>query len=542
MQVLNRLNVGVRLGIGFALVLILMVAMIIVSLGQMSRQLSSLEEISGESRQRIGLINVMRDSVRYQAIALRDVVAQEDISFKKSELKLMREARKRYKEAGVSLAERMNDASSQGYFDQIRKLEEDVAAAVSQVMEATLSDQHIVAGDGIRDNVRPLQLKLVAALESLQQDIEARGQASVEEARASYVTTRNLLLALSGAAVLLGAFIAWLITRSIVGPLGESVSLASRIASGDLTARISVTGNDELAQLQRSLDDMAAHLAALVREVSQAAEAANAATVSLAEAAGEGVSLAADTSAQIGEVGKVMTRMTESIERVSTGVNIVATSARQTQQVSHRGNENVMQGEMAIGTVVTAMSSYAESINSLHVRIQEISAITTVIREIAEQTNLLALNAAIESARAGEMGRGFAVVADEVRKLAERTATSTGSIADKIRGISDLAGSVVDAIEGINKAVERSASVSNQTQAILGEILGAAQSVVTETGEITTAVSAQRDARQSTDIAVERIVVLAEREVTAMREIDRVVLQLKGNSERLQASIARFRT
>lgn len=542
MQVLNRLNVGVRLGIGFALVLLLMVAMIVVSLEQMHRQLSSLEEISGESRQRIGLINQMRDSVRFQAIALRDVVAQEDISFKKNELKLMREARKRYKEASTTLAERMNDVASQGYFEQIRKLEEEVAAAVSQVMEATLSDEHVVAGNGVRDNVRPLQMKLVAALETFLLDIEARGQASVEAARTSYVTARNLLLVLSAVAVLLGAFIAWSITRSIVGPLGESVKLASRIASGDLTARISVEGDDEMAQLQRSLDDMVAHLAALVREVSQAAEATNAATVSLAEAAGDGVAMAADTSAQIGAVGDAMARMTDSIDRVSSGATTVAASASQTQQVTHRGNDNVIQGEQAIGGVLTAMSSYSENIKGLNLQIQEISAITTVIREIAEQTNLLALNAAIESARAGEMGRGFAVVADEVRKLAERTASSTGSITQKIRGISVLAEAVVDAIAGINTAVERSALVGKQTQAILGEILGAAQSVVTEAGQITSAVSAQQDARHSTAAAVERIVALAGREVTAMREIDQVALQLRANSDRLLASVARFRT
>lgn len=542
MQFLNRMNVGARLGAGFALVLALMVAMIVVSLGQMHRQLSSLEEISGESRERLGLINLMRDSVRFQAIALRDVVAQEDISFKKSELKLMREARKRYKEASEALVERLRDADATGRFEQIRKLEESVAEAVSQVMEATLSDDHVTAGNGIRDAVRPRQMELISALDEFQKDIEARGTASVEEARASYVSTRNLLLTLSALAVVLGGLIAWQITRSIVGPLGESVQLAKKIASGDLTARIRVAGHDELAQLQRSLDDMAAHLAGLIREVTAAAESANTATVSLATAAGDSVALAKDTSAQVGAVGAAMTRMTESIERVSGSAQMVAQSAGQTQQVTRRGNDNVAEGEKAIGNVVLAMSEYARNIQSLNERIQEISAITTVIREIADQTNLLALNAAIEAARAGESGRGFAVVADEVRKLAERTASSTESIAQKVQGIGDLARTVVTAIQHINASVERSAAVSSQTQRILGEILGAAESLVGEADQINAAAEAQDDARRSTDQAVERIASLAEREVQAMDTINRVTAELREDSERLRTSIARFRT
>ena len=541
MRLLNRLNVGVRLGAGFALLLALMVGTIVVGFDQIRLQQSSLEELSGEFRERIHLINLMRDSARFQAIALRDVVAQEDISFKKGELKQMREARQRYKNASETLAKRMSDSDAQRQMEDIRKLEESVAEGVSQVMEDSLNDEHALARDAVRNVVRPRQVALVDALESLQQEIEKRGLARVQQATESNKAAETILLSLGAAAIALGALAAWSITRSIVGPLLESVEFAHRIAEGDLTARIRIDGRDELARLQSSLDLMADQLGYLIREVTQAAEASNESTVALAKVTDEGVKLADETSGHILEVSVVMSRMVDSIRLVSNSARTVAEAAGTTQRVAQNGEKIVAQGESAIASVVSGMSAYAATIRDLENQIQSVSTITAAIRDIAEQTNLLALNAAIEAARAGEAGRGFAVVADEVKLLAEKTTRSTVSITDMIKGIRSQMDSVVAGVGEVNDSVQRSATLSSKTIGLFADILDAAQKMVGEAEQINAAAMAQDSARQSTEDSVKHITQLADREAAAMSGIGHVSLALRDSSKQLHDLIARFR-
>lgn len=116
----------------------------------------------------------------------------------------MREARKRYKDATEALAKHMDDGGAQGQMEEIRKLEESVAEGVAQVMEATLNDEHALARDGIRDFVRPRQIALINALETLQQEIEKQGLARVEQATLSNHSAKRVLLSLGAAAFFLG--------------------------------------------------------------------------------------------------------------------------------------------------------------------------------------------------------------------------------------------------------------------------------------------------------------------------------------------------
>ncbi len=262
--------------------------------------------------------------------------------------------------------------------------------------------------------------------------------------------------------VVMGVFGLWL-AGSIVNPLNRMVATAEKVAHGDLSENVIVTGRDEAARVQTAMRTMILELRSIVGSVVETTDQVSVEAQAIAQQS-------ADLSQRTEEQAAALEETAASMEQLTATVKNSADNAGHANQLAGSARVQAEDGGKIVEQAVAAMAAIQQSS-------RKIADIIGVIDEIAFQTNLLALNAAVEAARAGEQGRGFAVVAGEVRKLAQRSADAAKEIKVLITD------SVVKVSDG-GKLVEQ----SGQT---LQDILVAVKKVSDIVAEITAAAREQ---------------------------------------------------
>jgi aerotaxis receptor len=193
-----------------------------------------------------------------------------------------------------------------------------------------------------------------------------------------------------------------------------------RISSGDLSGRIEMHGDGEMAQLALSLRILQLNIKWLVGQIKETTDLVNTGAREIATGN-------ADLSGRTESQASSLEDTASSMEQLTSTVKLNAENAHRASELVSSTSNIAAQGGELVGQVISTMASINESS-------RKIADIIGVIDGIAFQTNILALNAAVEAARAGEQGRGFAVVASEVRNLAQRSAGAAKEIKTLITG------------------------------------------------------------------------------------------------------------
>ncbi|KPX40984.1 methyl-accepting chemotaxis protein [Pseudomonas syringae pv. tagetis] len=347
-----------------------------------------------------------------------------------------------------------------------------------------------------------------------------------------------LWLALSA---FLGVLAAWLITRSIVHPLKETVEIVEIVAQGDFTYKAEVTRGDELGALQGSMLRMTSGLRNLIGEMKDG-------IVQVASAAEQLSAVTEQTSAGVSaqkveteQIATAMQQMTATTHEVSRNAAQAVNTAQIASQLAQKGGQVVDRTRSQIEALALEMNLTRTAMATLRGNTQSIGGVLDVIKTVADQTNLLALNAAIEAARAGEAGRGFAVVADEVRGLAVRTRTSTDEIALLINELQTSTDHMGQVLEQNLALTDSSVELSNQASEMLQNITASVHEIELMNEQIAVATEQQSNVGEEIGRGVTNVRDISDQTAAASEETATSSVELARVSATLQEMTNRFK-
>lgn len=293
--------------------------------------------------------------------------------------------------------------------------------------------------------------------------------------------------------VLLGIFIALVLNRIISFPLKEISRAAERIASGDLTANVSLDNRtDEVGALAETFRTMVANLRDVNKEIREGVNVlASSANEILAAATQVGTG-AAETAAAVSQTTTTVEEVRQTAQLSGQKAKHVSESAQKAAQVSQSGKKSVEDTIEGMNRIKGQVGLIAENIVRLSEQSQAIAEIAGTVADLAGQVNLLSVNASIEAAKAGEQGKGFLVVAQEVKNLAAQAKQATVQVRSILNDVQKAISAAVMATEQGSKTAE----AGFEQAARAGESIQVLADTVTESAQAAIQVAASSQQQQ----------------------------------------------
>jgi methyl-accepting chemotaxis protein len=556
---LKSMRIGPRLALGFAAILVLMVALTVISIREVNKIDAGLTEINDVNNVKLRYAINFRGSVHDRSISVRDLVLISDAAAARGVVSEIDQLTRFYAEAADPLdklfASRTDITAEEPRL--LAAIKETEAKTLPLIGQAVAAQQKGDAGQ-LKQSVeqaRPLFVEWLGRINQFIDFQEKKNNAIANQASKIAKGFAVLSMVLAGGAVVLGAGLAFWSMGS-VRPLRTLAETMHKLATGDLAVTIPGTGRgdevgemasavqvfkDNAAEVQRLTAEQeaakartAAERAAAMRDLADRFERSVSAVVEALGTSARDLNIdARSMTAAADSTNQQTQNAVAAVEQTATNVHSVAAAAEELSASIREIARQVSQSTTIAGQAVNQAGKTSRSVSGLAVAAQRIGEIVQIIESIASQTNLLALNATIEAARAGEAGKGFAVVAAEVKTLANQTAQATQEIQAQVSQIQAATSETVTEIGAIG-------TVIGQINDITTTIATAIEQQGAATGEISRNVQQAASGTEEASRAVTTVSAVAAEAGSSAAHVLSAAAALASQSDKLKVEVEGF--
>jgi len=311
---MKNLKIGVRLGIGFGLLLLLLGGVSVFSIIKVNNLDHEITLMATDKFPKTMMVNEASDAVNVQARATRNMLLDTGAASVQKELERIAEQRKIVDDRVEKLSKMITSEEGKKLLEESKGSRTAYRASTDEFLALVKSGKFAEARPFLMGDNRTKQNAYLVALDKLSQFQDKLVEQAANNADAMASSTKNIIIGLAVGALLLGIAIAYLITRSIVKPVEICIAAADKIAAGDTSVVLDSTSSDETGKLQQSMAKMVEAIKGLVADAGQ-----------LSKAAIEGkLATRADASRHQGDFQKIVAGVNETLDAVIGPLNVAA--------------------------------------------------------------------------------------------------------------------------------------------------------------------------------------------------------------------------
>ncbi|WP_034641334.1 methyl-accepting chemotaxis protein [Desulfovibrio inopinatus] len=580
----NHLKIGIKIALGFALVLIVLIVVSTIEIVGLDNLHRDVDGVVTRSRIAMNIKEMEINHLDWVLSISRGIISNEitnlnvesdpkECAFGKwfyGDGKRVLEEAVPSTAADLSAIERYHNEIHHT-FDILKGYYENNTQEIAHNLASTLYIEKLF----------PSLIAFRTLLNNIDEKVRSKSFQSEDHLKQDTASKRNLVIMLSILAILVATGAGIVISRRITQPLHRLLESANSIATGDLNIHLpDVNSKDEMGDLARAFFHMAAslnshaeHLTAIAngdlsneviplsdkdtmgnalssmvqalrKMTGQMTDAAHVLTTSISQISASSTQLStssAETATAVSEISATVEEVKQTTRLSMDKAKTVAEVAAEAAKSSQSGSEATEQLNAEMDTIKGKMEYVAQHIVRLSEKSQDIAHIIAVVNDLADQSNILAVNAAIEAAKAGEEGRGFSVVAQEIRSLAEQSKQATDQVRSILADIQKATSAAVMATEQGSNAVESGVHRTENAATAIQQLADTISQAAMAATQISASSQEEFAGMDQVALAMDNISQATSQNTESARQLENSAMSLQDLGIQLQELVSRYK-